>query len=54
MLIICTDYEKEKMKEQCVERCSSCIFKDIACPIEEDDIVTLDEIKDRHNILFGK
>lgn len=49
MLIICTEFEKEMMLEQCNGVCTDCVFKHIQnCPVDKRDLVTTEEIESGH------
>lgn len=56
MLIICTEFEREIILEQCnavCTDCTDCVFKHIQnCPIDKRDIVTTEEIEIGHVVGF--
>lgn len=50
MLIICNEYERIKMRNNCQGNCNNCVFDGIRCPIEHNMCITEDEINEGKNL----
>lgn len=44
MLIICSEEEKKKIIQQCNGVCCDCVFKHVKCPVEENMIITENQV----------